>query len=504
MLSAVSLPLDEDADGEPVRSPFYLAECFRRRLLDWNTKESSNHNARGSPESRDLGDEHEVQPLARRFASRRRGGRRTNGLGGTGAHCRVGLQEQLAQEDQRRIRRGKLTDAEFALLCFRPSWMQLNVEDLAALRRSRRRRVAQAKHLEWDSDAEEPIVKPEDTEDGGWGIKRYSEARVVSDLNSLPFVPQLIATCMFTVERLLPEEQMMAKVASVFPVAFRPTELRAAYPRRMLANNFFDLVYQLIVKDVLEVCEPASQAEQEALSRFIGAPAAKPGPLVSQQPTATVSVTPVKAMDVVADGKSPGTLDVPGGGGRRNLLTASYATGDASPSSALEDTPFPGLGPGHERRPSVMKAGGILTPAKVAAAGSDKVLQEQDLAAAESRTSPPVSTFEADLSAGCASGAAWATVLATTDGKEVHLRFTSIALQRVSTRLRANDLQPLQGVPSNHPKVKPWDLFLKDLCICWVEVVLHSGCLGPPTFGRTQVADARVPVRQSNLEQLAA
>ncbi|CDI73907.1 adenylate cyclase, putative [Eimeria praecox] len=416
LLSAVSFSLEEDADGEPVRSPFYLAECFRRRLLDWEPKDSTKAGEHDRMDSRDSATVNEEPQLARRFASRRRG-RKVNGLGGTSSHCRVGLQEHLAQEDRRRIRRGKLTDAEFALLCFRPSWMPLDFEDLAALRRSRRRRVAQAKNLEWDSDADEPIVKQGDAEDGGWGIKRYSEARVVSNLNSLPFVPQLVADCMFTVERLLPEEQMMAKVASVFPIAFRPTELRMAYPRRMLSKDFYNLVYQLIVKDVLEVCEPASQEEQEALSHFIGSPTAK---TTAQHTVTTVTVTPPDAAGGTAHGKSAVLLEVPGGG-----------TGtQAAQSNTLEHTPFPGLGPGHERRPSVMKAGGIVTPAKVAAAGSQKGSQEQGQSAHDSSTKQQQNSFEADLAGGHAAGAAWTSVLATPEGKEVHIRFTSIALQR--------------------------------------------------------------------------
>ncbi|CDJ50309.1 adenylate cyclase, putative [Eimeria brunetti] len=421
LLSAVSFAVEEDADGEPVRSPFYLAECFRRRLLDWGPKEASKASKQDRTDFRDSATSNEEPQFGRRFASRRRG-RKPNGFGAPVGHRRVGMQEQLAQEDRRRIRRGKLTDAEFALLCFRPSWMQLDFEDLAALRRSRRRRVALAKNLEWDSDADEPTVKRGvETEDEGWGINRYSEARVVSDLNSLPFVPQLVADCMFTVERLLPEEQMMAKVASVFPIAFRPTELRMAYPRRMLSKDFYSLVHQLIVKDVLEVCEPASHEEQKALSHFIGAPAPK---TAAPNTFTTVTVTPPDAADGSAHGKSTTLLDVPGGGAGAHPVH----------SSTLEHTPFPGLGPGHERRPSVMKAGGIVTPAKVAAAGSE-VSQDQDQSAATLTKNQQQDDFENDLVAGTAARAAWTSVLATAEGKEAHIRFTSIALQRVVSDL---------------------------------------------------------------------
>lgn len=419
LLSAVSFSLEGEANGEPVRSPFYLAECFRRRLLDWGPKEPAKANEQDRFDSRDSATTNDDQQHPRRLPSRRRG-RKANGLGGASTHCRVGWQEQLAQEDSRRIRRGKLTDAEFALLCFRPSWMPLEFEDLAALRRSRRRRVAQAKNLEWDSDADEPIVKQGGTDDdGGWGIKRYSEARVVSDLNSLPFVPQLVADCMFTVERLLPEEQMMAKVASVFPIAFRPTELRMAYPRRMLSKDFYSLVHQLIVKDVLEVCDPPSQEEQEALSHFVGAPAPK---TVAQSTATTVTITPPDGAGGSAHGKSASLLDVPGGGAGAQVVH----------STTIEDTPFPGLGPGHERRPSVMKAGGIVTPAKVAAAGSEKGSQGQDKSASDFVTEQQQNCFEADVAVGSATGEAWSSVLTTPEGKEVHIRFTSIALQRVS------------------------------------------------------------------------
>ncbi|CDJ34954.1 LOW QUALITY PROTEIN: adenylate cyclase, putative [Eimeria mitis] len=424
LLSSVSFAVEEGTDGEPVRSPFYLAECFRRRLLDWGPKQSSKANERDRVDSRDSAATNEEPQLARRLASRRRA-RNATGFGGASGHCRVGVQEQLAQEDRRRIRRGKLTDAEFALLCFRPSWMPLDFEDLACLRRSRRRRVAQAKKWEWDSDADEPIVKQGDAEDGGWGIKRYSEARVVSNLNSLPFVPQLVADCMFTVERLLPEEQMMAKVASVFPIAFRPTELRMAYPRRMLSKDFYNLVYQLIVKDVLEVCEPASQEEQEALSHFIGTPAHK---TTGQNTATTVTITPPDGADGSIHGKSATLLDVPSGG----------AGTQAPHSTTLEHAPFPGLGPGHERRPSVMKAGGIVTPAKVAAAGNEKGSQDEDHSAPDSTTKQH-QTFETDLDAGRAAGSPWTGVLATPEGKEVHIRFTSIALQRVVSDLLLSD-----------------------------------------------------------------
>ncbi|KAL8431561.1 hypothetical protein Efla_000607 [Eimeria flavescens] len=440
VLSAVSLSLDSDADGESVRSPFYLAECFRRRLLDWHAADACRVNGKSQNEHGELRDNHEGQPMARRLTSRRHG-RKANGLGGSSIHCRISIQEQMALEDQRRIRRGKLTDAEFALLCFRPSWMRVDLEDLAALRRSRQRRVAQAKHLEWDSDAEEPIVRPQNAEDGGWGIKRYSEARVVSDLYSLPFVPQLVATCMFTVERLLPEEQMMAKVASVFPVAFRPTELRAAYPRRMLSNDFFDLVHQLIVKDVLVVCEPATKAEQEALSHFVGTAAAKPGQVASPQPLKKISVTPPtssEALDV--GGKNGVVVREAASGTHLSVPGASSGSADASHSSGLEDVPFPGLGPGHERRPSVMKAGGgIVTPANVANAGAERAAHSPDQTADASRRGLPLSSFQTDLAAGRSSGRAWVGVLASPDGKEVHLRFTSIALQRVVLDLLLSD-----------------------------------------------------------------
>ncbi|KAL8434878.1 hypothetical protein ACSSS7_002844 [Eimeria intestinalis] len=434
MLSAVSSSLDVDESGEHIRSPFYLAECFRKRLLDGGSKDHDDDND-GSDQG-DLREDHEAR-LGRRFASRRHA-RRANGLGTSPAHCRVGIQEQLAQEDKRRIRRGKLTDAEFALLCFRPSWMKIEAGDLIALRKSRRRRVAQAKHLDWDSDAEEPVVKQGDAEDGSWGIKLYSEAQVVSDLYSLPFVPQLVATCMFTVERLLPEEQMMSKVASVFPVAFRPTELRTAYPRRMLSNDFFDLVCQLIAKDVLEVCESVSKAEEEALSHFMGA--AKPEQAAPHPPPTTISVIP------------PQPSENPEGGGEKvahehpseSQLTAQSASDgstDGAQSNALEHIPFPGLGPGHERRPSVMKAGGIVTPAKVAKLGSVRGEQQQDSLIAESRRRSFVSvaSFETELNGGRASGQAWVNVLSTPEGQEVHLRFTSLALQRVVLDLLLSD-----------------------------------------------------------------
>ncbi|KAL8273282.1 hypothetical protein Esti_002783 [Eimeria stiedai] len=435
MLSAVSSSLDVYALGEHARSPFYLAECFRKRLLDWASKEHDDEN--DGSEHGDLRDDHEARSLGRRFASRRHA-RRTNGLGTTTAHCRVGIQEQLAQEDKRRIRRGKLTDAEFALLCFRPSWMKLEAQDLIALRKSRRRRVAQAKHLDWDSDAEEPVVKQGDEEDGSWGIKLYSEARVVSDLYSLPFVPQLVATCMFTVERLLPEEQMMAKVASVFPVAFRPTELRMAYPRRMLSNDFFDLVCQLIVKDVLEVCESASRAEDGELSHFIGA--AKPGQPASHPPPTKISVIPPqpsKKSDAGGDGVANEDPNV----AQLSIPSSSNGFTDGAQSNALEHIPFPGLGPGHERRPSVMKAGGIVTPAKVANLGSGRSEQQQDplIAASRRGSSAAVSSFETELNVARASGQAWVNVLSTPERQEIHLRFTSLALQRVVLDLLLSD-----------------------------------------------------------------
>lgn len=97
-----------------------------------------------------------------------------------------------------------------------------------------------------------------------------------------------------------------------------------------------------------------------------------------------------------------------------------------SQDASLEDAPFPGLAPGHERRPSVMKAGGVVTPQR---------LFEGSLGATAAR--------EAALPAGAAgssniakagavvSRALWETVLMTEDGSDVFLRFNSIALQRV-------------------------------------------------------------------------
>ncbi|KAL8452190.1 hypothetical protein Emed_001497 [Eimeria media] len=437
VLNAVSSSLDVDASGEHIRSPFYVAECFRKRLLDWASKDHGDEN--DGSEHGDPRDDFEARPLGRRFASRRHA-RRTNGLGTSTTHARVGIQEQLAQEDKRRIRRGKLTDAEFALLCFRPSWMKLEAGDLIALRKSRRRRVAQAKHLDWDSDAEEPVVKQGDAEDGSWGIKLYNEARVVSDLYSLPFVPQLVATCMFTVERLLPEEQMMAKVASVFPVAFRPTELRTAYPRRMLTNDFFDLVCQLIVKDVLEVCESASKAEEEALSHFIGATKPEQAASTSHPAPTKISVIPPQPTET-PDVGGDGVAHENSSGVQLSVPSASSGSAEGAHTNALENVPFPGLGPGHERRPSVMKAGGIVTPAKVANVGSGRDEQHEDPMTTESRrgSSVSVSSFETELNLGRASGQAWANVLSTPEGQEVHLRFTSLALQRVVLDLLLSD-----------------------------------------------------------------
>eukprot|EP01053_Blabericola_migrator_P010733 Blabericola_migrator_1__10732@NODE_613_length_7277_cov_58_358391_g446_i0_p1_GENE_NODE_613_length_7277_cov_58_358391_g446_i0NODE_613_length_7277_cov_58_358391_g446_i0_p1_ORF_typecomplete_len1379_score196_59Guanylate_cyc/PF00211_20/2_3e20Guanylate_cyc/PF00211_20/5_6e23_NODE_613_length_7277_cov_58_358391_g446_i01464138 len=57
--------------------------------------------------------------------------------------------------------------------------------------------------------------------------------RVIKDLRTIPYVPQLRAATMLLIEAMEPDEQLVAKTASVFTVPFCFYELAAVYPRTM-------------------------------------------------------------------------------------------------------------------------------------------------------------------------------------------------------------------------------------------------------------------------------
>ncbi|PHJ20353.1 adenylate [Cystoisospora suis] len=468
-------------------------------------------------------------------------GGRSN-LGGTAAHggaitghstpCNRGggrlmlgrAADRQRVEDDARISRGKLTRAEFAFLQNAPPWVHLDDIDIRGLALYKKRRWAAARNLDWDSDAECAVEPAEESSEsgnlvlGGGGERgfhphrrrprctRYTGMIVKADLQSLPFIPELIANCMFTVERLQPEEQMVAKVASVFPCSFNPIELCRAYPRRKPLEEFCGIIYQLVVKDVLEVCDPPSADDLASLAVSVGFEKPKTGSSSGGTAGETTgghgggktgggrrtieAIVPrtkrlsnlLNAQDHIHNNSSSRLSHSSVNGNLResigNLSTSSSLqpppilgggwpsgprgsdasiSGDGSPVGAgavgrtstssrresklggsqdasLEDAPFPGLAPGHERRPSVMKAGGVVTPQR---------LFEGSLGAAAAR--------EAALPAGAAgssniakagavvSRALWETVLMTDDGSDVFLRFNSIALQRVVSDLLLAD-----------------------------------------------------------------
>lgn len=70
---------------------------------------------------------------------------------------------------------------------------------------------------------------------------------------------------MSLMERLEPDEQLAAKVASVFPVAFTGFEVQAVYPRQMSSQSFQQMIENLISKEMLESCEPPSEQQLEEL-----------------------------------------------------------------------------------------------------------------------------------------------------------------------------------------------------------------------------------------------
>ncbi|PFH35735.1 putative adenylate cyclase [Besnoitia besnoiti] len=445
---------------------------------------------------------------------------------GGGGRRKMGTAERQRLEDDARIARGKLTRAEFAFLQNAPSWVPLDDVDVRGLALYKKRRWAAARNLDWDSDAECAVefasedgapfgdgYLMSDSQHGGTRRRKtplYTGMVIKADLLSLPFVPELIANCMFTVERLQPEEQMVAKVASVFPCAFNPVELCRAYPRRKPLEEFCGIIYQLIIKDVLEVCDPPSLDDLASLAVSIGIDheasegdeAAKTdvrlsGSIDAKQLTLRLSqgslYNPAKRLSNLLNaapasavgsgsaedtsrqggsGQQGSTLSPPRAAGAEASHSAASLTsskagsekGSASPGTSeqrirhqparysvvesqglnLEDAPFPGLAPGHERRPSVMKAGGLVTPQRIVegslggerATPADAAGRGAGGTVGRDRPGGVLSTAKAG---GVVSRELWETVLMNEDGSDAFLRFNSIALQRVVSDLLLTD-----------------------------------------------------------------
>ncbi|KFH16613.1 putative adenylate cyclase, partial [Toxoplasma gondii MAS] len=445
------------------------------------------------------------------------------GQAGGGVRRKMGVAERQRLDDDARISRGKLTRAEYAFLQNAPPWVQLDAIDVKGLSLYKRRRWAAARNLEWDSDAECAVEAADDDatlaghpafllQEGENGERRrrrtlYTGMVVKEDLLSLPFVPELIANCMFTVERLQPEEQMVAKVASVFPCAFTPVELCRAYPRRKPLEEFCAIIYQLIIRDVLEVCDPPSLEDLTSLAASIGvggegietdmalddSKLRVPGAAASNQAVRlsqsclhnrskrlsfllNAASSSEGSGDPGEGAKAGNTLSpfFPGAGttasqnrGSSGFSSASLlppvARGGGTPSpsdqnssspgnskivgthsGSLEHVPFPGLAPGHERRPSVMKAGGLVTPRRIVegSLGGERAQPDGGGApgtAGGPRDPQPSGRLTMAKAGTVVTREVWETVLMNEDGTDVFLRFNSIALQRVVSDLLLTD-----------------------------------------------------------------
>eukprot|EP00921_Rhytidocystis_pertsovi_P021526 GHVQ01034351.1.p1 GENE.GHVQ01034351.1~~GHVQ01034351.1.p1 ORF type:complete len:1238 (-),score=306.02 GHVQ01034351.1:185-3898(-) len=82
---------------------------------------------------------------------------------------------------------------------------------------------------------------------------------ICENLELLPFVPELVAAAMLIVERLQPDEQLAAKVASVFPCPVTATEIHSIYPIKVSLLDSNTIVDHLVAHEVLELCPPPTQ-----------------------------------------------------------------------------------------------------------------------------------------------------------------------------------------------------------------------------------------------------
>ncbi|EZG70692.1 adenylate/guanylate cyclase [Gregarina niphandrodes] len=91
---------------------------------------------------------------------------------------------------------------------------------------------------------------------------------VTRDLRSVPYIAQLRAATMMLIEALEPEEQLVAKCASVFTLPFCFYELSAIFPKAITLRRLEAIVESLLRRELLEICDPPTDAELEELDLY--------------------------------------------------------------------------------------------------------------------------------------------------------------------------------------------------------------------------------------------
>ncbi|SCM25012.1 adenylyl cyclase beta, putative [Plasmodium chabaudi chabaudi] len=85
-------------------------------------------------------------------------------------------------------------------------------------------------------------------------IYKY-EMEVVKNLDDATLVPRLIAYCMFIIDSLGEEDQLLAKLCSFFKDKFNIQKMECVYPKPLSRSELKKIVVNLVKKNVFEVCE---------------------------------------------------------------------------------------------------------------------------------------------------------------------------------------------------------------------------------------------------------
>ncbi|CAD2109857.1 adenylyl cyclase beta, putative [Plasmodium vinckei] len=81
------------------------------------------------------------------------------------------------------------------------------------------------------------------------------EMEVVKNLDNATLVPRLTAYCMFIIDSLGEEDQLLAKLCSFFKDKFNIQKMECIYPKPLSRSELKKIVVNLVKKNVFEVCE---------------------------------------------------------------------------------------------------------------------------------------------------------------------------------------------------------------------------------------------------------
>ncbi|SCM25280.1 adenylyl cyclase beta, putative [Plasmodium berghei] len=81
------------------------------------------------------------------------------------------------------------------------------------------------------------------------------EMEVVKDLDNAALVPRLIAYCMFMIDSLSEEDQLLAKLCSFFKDKFNIKKMECIYPKPLSRSELKKIIVNLVKKNVFQVCD---------------------------------------------------------------------------------------------------------------------------------------------------------------------------------------------------------------------------------------------------------